>query len=206
MFKRIGMAVALLGASLGVSACATDGYGYGGVSAGYGGFYGDPYHGGYGAAYAGAGYGWYDGFYYPGTGAFVYDRYRRPQRWNDGQRRYWQGRPGYGNPQVRANWRDFRRDVAGERRDYRGDLRANRQAYRGGTIDRGQFLQGRRDARQEYRSDVRRDYRDLRRQNRALGVATPRPNGAFRATPGGRGSGARGPGGRGHGGRGVRSR
>lgn len=71
MFKRLGMAVALLGATLGVSACATDGYGYGGLSAGYGGFYGDPYYAG---GIAGPAYGWYDGFYYPGTGAFVYDR------------------------------------------------------------------------------------------------------------------------------------
>ena len=37
---------------------------------GYGGYgYGSPY------------YGWNDGFYYPGTGYYVYDRDRRPHRW-----------------------------------------------------------------------------------------------------------------------------
>lgn len=192
MVKRLGL-VALLGAALGVSACASHGYGYGGVSAGYGGYYGDPYFDGYGpgyASYGGLGYGWYNGFYYPGTGYYVYDRHRRPFRWNDGQRRYWQGRPGYGNPQVRDNWRDFGRDVRIERRDYRGDLRTNRQAFRSGAITSDQFRQGRFDARREYRSDVRQDVGELRRQNRAQGIATPRPDGAFRANPGtGRGFG-----------------
>ena len=190
-FKKLGLAAAMVGAALGVSAC-TDGYGYGGVSAGYGGYYGDPYFAGYYPGYANVGYGWYNGFYYPGTGLYVYDRYRRPYRWNDGQRRYWQGRPGYGNPQVRSNWADFRRDVRTERRDYRGDLRANRQAFQSSTINRDQFVQGRRDARREYRTDVRQDYRELRQQNRALGVATPRPGAGFRASPGGRGFGGRG--------------
>jgi len=68
-------------------------YGYG---AGYG--YGSGYPGyGYGAGYPGYGYGyapwgWYDNFYYPGTGYYVYDSYRRPHRWTDAQRRYWESR------------------------------------------------------------------------------------------------------------------
>ena len=33
-------------------------------------------------------YGWYGGFYYPGNGIYVYDRYRRPYRWNGNQQRY----------------------------------------------------------------------------------------------------------------------
>ena len=66
------------------------GYGYGaGYGAGYPGY-------GYGAGYPGYGYGyapywgWYDDFYYPGTGYYVYDSYRRPHRWTDAQRRYWE--------------------------------------------------------------------------------------------------------------------
>ena len=44
---------------------------------GYGGYgYGSPYYGGYG--YGSPYYGWYDDYYYPGTGYYVYDSYRRP--------------------------------------------------------------------------------------------------------------------------------
>lgn len=186
MFKRLILTGLLGGLALGTAAC-TDGYGYSGVSIGSGGYYGDPYYDGYGYAggWGASPFGWYGDYYYPGTGVYVYDRARRPYRWNRDQQRYWQGRPGYGNRQARANWRDFGRDVRQERRDYRGDLRTNRQAYRSGTINREQFRQGRRDARREYRSDVRQDFRELRRQNRAQGIRTPRPQGAFRPNRGG---------------------
>lgn len=94
--KRLGLAFAI-GAAVAVSGC-NDGYGYDGVAVGYGAGYYDPDYGGYAAPYYGypAGglgyYGWYGGFYYPGSGGYVYDRYRRPFRWNGDQRRYWQGR------------------------------------------------------------------------------------------------------------------
>ena len=186
-WKRIGLIAMIGGIGMATAAC-TDGYGYGGASLGYGsGYYADPYYGGgydagygygggYGGGYAGygGGFGWYNDFYYPGTGIYVYDRNRRPFRWNDTQRRYWQGRPGWNQRGARANWNGFRQDYRDERRDYRGDLRDNRQAYRNGTIDRGQFRDGRQDARREFRSDVRQDYRDYRRENRADGVRTPR--------------------------------
>lgn len=179
---RLGL-VGLLG--LGAAAC-TDGYGYSGVNVGYGGGYYDPYFDGYGYAdpyyggfggfgYAPSYFGWYNDFYYPGTGIYVYDRDRRRYRWNDTQRRFWEGQRGrYArNPQVRENWADFRRDYRQERRDYRGDLRSNRQAFRDGTITREQFRDGRRDARQEFRRDVRQDYRETRRENRAIRQANP---------------------------------
>jgi hypothetical protein len=84
-------------------------YGYGGYGgygnyAGYGGRYGyNPYYGSYGDyasgrfGYGGLGYGyqpygWYDGLYYPGTGYYVYDSYRRPRYWSDAQRVYWTNR------------------------------------------------------------------------------------------------------------------
>ena len=175
--KRLGLAGLFGALGLGTAAC-TDGYGYSGVSMGYGTAYADPYWGGPGGyGYAPAAFGWYEDFYYPGTGVYVYDRYRRPFRWNAGQQRYWQGRPGWGGSAARANWRDFRRDYRAERHDLRGDLRDNRRAYRSGAIDRQQFHDGRREARREFRQDVRRDYRDLRRDNRAIGVRTPPPAG-----------------------------
>src|SRR3546814_1750331 len=36
--------------------------------------------------------GWYDGYYYPGSGYYVYNRSGHRQRWSEGQRRYWEGR------------------------------------------------------------------------------------------------------------------
>lgn len=78
--------------ALGLSGCA---YGtYGGLGAGYGSGYYTPYGSssyGYGRPYYGTGYGWYDGFYYPGSGRYVYNRYGRRVRWNDRHRSYWQG-------------------------------------------------------------------------------------------------------------------
>ena len=77
------------------------GAGYGGYPYGYGGYgYGSPY------------YGWNNGFYYPGTGYYVYDRDRRPHRWTDAQRRYWERRrgvatSGQGMSGVIENWADF---------------------------------------------------------------------------------------------------
>lgn len=170
VLKRLGLAGLAMGFVAALSGCA-DGYGYGGTSLGYGRGYYDayPYGGGFGGGYVPSYYGWYNDFYYPGTGIYVYDRDRRPFRWNDRQRNYWQGqRRGFRNDAIRDNWADFGRDVRRERRDYRGDLRKNRQAYRNGLITRDQFQQGRRDARREYRSDVRQDRRELRRENRAV--------------------------------------
>jgi hypothetical protein len=102
------------------------GYGYGagypGSGYGYGGGY--PGYGyGYGAGYPGYGYGyqpywgWNDNFYYPGTGLYVYDTYRRPHRWTDAQQRYWTAlrdravaTSTTSTPVVvRENWNDFDR-------------------------------------------------------------------------------------------------
>lgn len=185
MVQRIVMAAALGAAGLALGGCA-DRYGYGG-GVGYGAYYGDGYYGDVGPAgyyepygYGGYGFGWYGGFYYPGTGFYVYDRNRRPYRWTEGQRRYWQARPGYGNPQVRDNWQAFGRGVRDARQDYRQDVRGDRAALRAGTITPDQFRAQRGDARQAYRQTVREDYHDLRQQNRAAGGATPRGGGGGR--------------------------
>ena len=89
------------------SGSGRSGFGGGGLSVGYGtsgGYYGDDYFGGY----AGNPYwGWNDGYYYPGSGYYVYDRYRRPVRWSSDQQRYWTSRHSY--------WRD-----RGDRRPHGG--------------------------------------------------------------------------------------
>ncbi|MCP1469565.1 hypothetical protein J3E64_001240 [Sphingobium sp. OAS761] len=141
--RKLLAAMGLAGA-LALGGCAYDD-GYGGVSVGtgyYGGYgngYGDPYWGsGY---YPGGYYGWYDGFYYPGNGYYVYDRGGRRHRWTDGQRRHWEGRRGrhdgdgrWGNrrPDWRGddgrqnggNWTRPRPDGDGRgRNDWRGNRR-----------------------------------------------------------------------------------
>lgn len=127
-------------AGVGLAGCA---YGpYGGVGVGYGNYgYNDPYYGGYGGYGYGAGYGygygmpyygWYDGFYYPGSGYYVYDRYRRAHRWTDAQRRYWEWRRKGSRPSTSAtgkilqNWADFQ-----------DGPRASTQVVRQQSIDTG---------------------------------------------------------------------
>jgi hypothetical protein len=89
--------------------------GYGGLSVGIGtgGGYYDPYYGG--SPY----WGWNDGYYYPGTGYYVYDTYRRPHRWSDSQQRYWSQRRAVTGTtstmrttSARPNWSDFKRSRA----------------------------------------------------------------------------------------------
>ena len=101
------------------------GYGYGGVSVGYSsgyssgygrGYYDDDYYG----YYASRPYwGWYNNYYYPGTGYYVYDRYQRRYPWNSYQQRYWTDRQNYwrgrgdvreDRRELRENWREFRQD------------------------------------------------------------------------------------------------
>ncbi len=75
---RLGV---LAGAAIALAGCSTygnhRGYGYSGVSIGYA--TSRPY------------YGWYDGYYYPGTGYYVYDRQGSRHRWRDTDRRRWDG-------------------------------------------------------------------------------------------------------------------
>lgn len=130
---RMKLAAAALIASVPLAGCAYDmygdnyGYGYGyprssvSFGIGYGGGYGGYGYGGYGYGYPYGSYyggydpfGWYGDSYYPGTGIFVYDSYRRPHRWSGDQQRYWttrrsnwQGRTG--GTWNRDNWSGFRR-------------------------------------------------------------------------------------------------
>lgn len=111
--QRIGTIALVIAAGVGASACVDDGYGYRhgytSVSVGVGGAY-DPY------------WGWYGDYYYPGTGYYVYDQYRHPRRWTDGERLYWEGRARtYRGGSARAErWDGFDRRGGG---NYRGRRR-----------------------------------------------------------------------------------
>ncbi|MEG3123687.1 hypothetical protein [Sphingomonas sp. GB1N7] len=173
-------------AAVGLGGCVDD-YGYGGMSVGYnnGGYYGgygDGYYGdGYGypanyyGGYGGGYFGWYGDYYYPGTGYYVYGRDRRPYRWNDQQRRYWEGRRGnnWGNGQGRTNWQGFNgdrgRDPQGGRPDWRGDRRGFQQGQGTrpdfqGRGDRPAFQQGQ-GARPDFQRE-RGDRQSFRQENR----------------------------------------
>ena len=105
------------GAALIVAGCASDGYhGYGYAGASYG--------------YSGSGYGWYEDYYYPGTGFYVYERSGKRHRWSDSQRRHWQSRHGdhdkdhrrhYGDgDHSRSNHHDGHHDRHGHGGDHHG--------------------------------------------------------------------------------------
>lgn len=188
-------------AGVSLSAC-TDGYGYSGVSVGYGaGYYDDGYgyyDGGYGYypgydyAFGSPYWGWYGDFYYPGTGIYVYDRYRRPFRWNDRQRSYWEtrrrdwrGRDGY-----RDNWngwdgnrwngggRDWNDRDRGNWSDAQRDAWRNRQGDRTWTPEqRQQFEQRRETWRQNATPEQRQQWQQRREQwqsQRSQGTSQPR--------------------------------
>ena len=111
--KRGASLLIAVSAMLGLSGCASTGFGGTAVysSGSYNPYYGSSY---YRSPY----YGWYDGFYYPGAGSYVYDRggVRRP--WNDRHRSYWEARRG-GRPGV-ANWSSFRPERGAEWRERQG--------------------------------------------------------------------------------------
>lgn len=133
MFPPRLTAVLLAAAALGLGGCSTyDGYGR--YSAGYGsGYYGSSYYGG-------PHYGWYDGFYYPGTGYYVFDRAGQRHRWNARQQRYWQARRHYRGDRQRAvpdrRWRQERRPDA--RRQKRGQIRRENRIENRGDWQRQQ--------------------------------------------------------------------
>jgi len=91
---------------------------------------------GYGFANIGYGGGWYDQYYYPGYGIYVFDRGGRRHAMRDHHRHYWaRQRATYGGHHARdrdhhrgqrADRRDWRKDDRGRTRDSRrGDYRDN---------------------------------------------------------------------------------
>jgi hypothetical protein len=146
---RVRATALALVASCSLAACAyDDGYGYGGMSVGYGGGYYGDYYDDYYDPYYGGGYGypsyygWYGGYYYPGTGYYVYDRSGRRHRWSDNQRRHWEGRRD--SAQRDGSWSRDRGDRtrdgnwSGYDRNGSASDRAPRQSWR----DRGPAPQG----------------------------------------------------------------
>jgi hypothetical protein len=115
---KAAVSAAALISSLTLASCAMDdGYGYGGVDVGYG----SPYYG-----YGYAPYGWYDGYYYPGNGYWLYDRGGNRHRWNDRHQRYWEGRRehtrDWRGPSTQP-WQPGLRDNDRPRRDWSGGQR-----------------------------------------------------------------------------------
>ena len=116
----------------------------------------------------GSPYGWYDGFYYPGSGYYVYDRYRRPIRWNDTQRRYWQwrqrGAPRSTSPtgQILQNWADFQNGPQASNVVRQRNVTTDRSFRTQPTVteQRVQTVQ------QQERRAARAEARDERRANR----------------------------------------
>lgn len=95
--------IAMLGMTgLGLSGCYSDFGASGGYyTAGYDSYACDPYGGydsyydcdyGYGFNNIGYSGGWYDNFYYPGYGLYLFDNYGRRHDMDDRHRRYWSGR------------------------------------------------------------------------------------------------------------------
>ena len=215
MFNLKTAALAIV-AGVGLSGCAYGPYGGLGVGVGYGNGYNDPYYGGgyYGSGYGypyGSGYGygypygggygypygygssyygWNNGYYYPGTGYYVYDQYRRPHRWTDAQRRYWERQRGVatssgGVSRVIENWADFQngpqttstanttvrqRSFDGERiiRERRQRPVASSPEVRTQQQVQSSARQERREARAEARTEARQERRGTRGQNRRV--------------------------------------
>ena len=133
--------VVAVGALLGLSGCMYGGTGYYGD--GYvnnAGYQCDPYapfddyyacDSGYGFANIGFGGGWYDQYYYPGYGVYIFDRGGRRHAMRDTHRRHWaRQRAEFGGHHARGRDRNPERHAdRRDRRDLRGD--ATRDQRRG---------------------------------------------------------------------------
>lgn len=98
---------------------------YGGLSVGYG----DSDDGYYSGSY----YGWYDNLYYPGAGAWVYDRDGKRQAWSEKHRSYWEARRAawHGKRDMRENWSEYRHERGERRAEWRGERGEDREHREG---------------------------------------------------------------------------
>ncbi|GMM94032.1 hypothetical protein [Qipengyuania sp. MTN3-11] len=153
----------MIAAAMGLGACSTSGYDN---------YYGSRVSVGYGAGSYAPYYGWYDDYYYPGTGYYVWDRRGYRHSWSDRQRNYWIARR-TGHRNIREQWRGYNYNRRGDyvRRDHRevrryGDGRRNwdRDDERRERYERAR--ERGRDVRDRNRARAERG-RDLRERNRA---------------------------------------
>lgn len=164
----IRTALVALAASAGLTGCTSLGP-YGGASVGYGSYGYDPYYSGYPYGYAGYGYGydpfgWYNGFYYPGTGFWVYDRNHRRRELTPEERAYWNARieqyvrdkRGLNGPAatsaIKENWSSFNRP-RGTTNATTASPTISRDAIRQRVLERQQSLQQARSEGAEARSE-----------------------------------------------------
>lgn len=176
-------AALLVAASAGLSGCVYD-VGLGFASDGY---YDDAYAcdplGGYDAYYncdyghafsnIGFGGGWYDNYYYPGHGIFLFDTFGRRYPMREQYRRYWGERRHNWYREHRGRDRERRR-YEGRGREYKHHPRYERQRSpdrsEGRMIDRD-------DLRRDGRRDGKRNGNDQWRGGDGLGAVTaPLPN------------------------------
>ncbi len=124
--------VAVAGLSLGAcSSYGNDGHGYSRVAVGIrSGYYSDPY------------YGWYDGYYYPGSGYYVWDHQGYRHRWSGSHQRYWKSRRG--DRRAHSDWSGYNHRRLG---DYRA---APQQRYREQRTDPRRYHEQRPTAVQRY--------------------------------------------------------
>lgn len=195
--NRIRTALVVLAASAGLGACTSLGP-YGGVGVGvgtgygygspYGYGYGSPYGYGYGSPYYGSyynrypTYGWYDGYYYPGAGRWVYDRYGRYRPINERESRYWQNllakareANGATATATTENWSGFRTQgkvaapvsAGGTAQDGEPSRRQIIQARRQERVERQQSQAESQQVRSESRSETRSSIRERIMERRA---------------------------------------
>lgn len=140
-FTKLLKPAMLSGAMLGLSACAYGGGSYGDGYVNGAGYACDPYtpfddyyacDNGYGYANIGFGGGWYDSFYYPGYGTYIFDRRGSRYAMQRHHRRHWaRQRAEFGSRHARRGDRraERRRDLTpaqrAERRDRRAESRRN---------------------------------------------------------------------------------
>lgn len=157
--------VVAAGTLLGLGGCMYGGSGYYGD--GYvnnAGYQCDPYapfddyyacDSGYGFANIGFGGGWYDQYYYPGYGVYIFDRGGRRYAMRDNHRRHWaRQRAEYGGHYSRGRDRNPERYVdRRDRRDVRSEATRDqrRGQYRDDSVTRGD--RGDRPARRAARPD-----------------------------------------------------
>mgnify|MGYP000500419464 CR=1 FL=1 len=176
-------AALLVAASAGLSGCVYD-VGLGFASDGYyDDAYGcDPYSGydayyncDYGQAFSNIGFGggWYDNYYYPGHGIFLFDTFGRRYPMREQYRRYWgERRHSWYREHRGRDWDRSRYD--GRDRGYKDNARSERSAspYR-----QGRWIRDRDDDRRDGRRDGRRNGNDQWRGGDGRGAGgVPLPN------------------------------